>query len=147
MVRKIRAVFCPMLSPWVGLVAIIFTLSGCFGPGYTGSEPVVCAEKRLSLAAAAYDEAKGHYLEHMRTRGDSDLFFAFHAAEDAIRVARSVKFCDDFSQKTKDRAIDVIRSNRLLQQLVVMTMRDSDPGVTVGLLPDKYREVFKNDIH
>ena len=134
---------------WMLLVGVVlvFGLAGCFGENLQREIEAACSNKRIDVALVVYEDAKEKYIEHMRTRSDSSLNLAYHTAEDSIRVARSVRYCTDFSEKVKDRATDIILANKYLQRLAMSTMRDPDPGVAISIFGDKYRDIFENDIN
>ena len=126
---------------------LMLLLTGCVGEAVQNDLAAQCSEKRLKLAMIVYEDAKNQYMEHMQTRSDSALNMAFQTAADSIRVAKSSRYCTDFTDKIKARATDIILSNKYLQVLTVTTMRDADPGVAISIFGDKYREIFKNDIN
>ena len=128
------------------VLALVLVLAGCVGET-VDPNLVSCSQRRLDVAVIAYEDAKEDYLKHLSTRSDVSLTHAFHTTDDAIRVARSVKFCGDFTKEIQDRATDIIWANRYLQQLIYTTMRDSDPGVAIGIFGNKYRDIFDNDIN
>ena len=132
---------------WMFVLAAQFLLAGCLGDGAQIDPSLACSEKRLNVALLVYEDAKQKYMEHIKTRSDSSLDLSYHTADDSIRVARSVRYCADFSETIKIRATDIILANKYLQRLAMSTMRDSDPSVAISLLGEEYREIYKNDIN
>ncbi|MDH5752520.1 MAG: hypothetical protein OEZ59_08895 [Deltaproteobacteria bacterium] len=135
------------MAAGMALLMILAMLAGCTpqqlirqGPGQT------CAEERMSLAYALYNEARGQLAQHFRTRTESSLEKAFQASVDSSLLARTARNCESFDLLIKREAINLIRINRLFQTLVISNMRDQDPGVVAGLYGDEYREIFRNDI-
>ncbi len=123
-------------------------LAGCaaaFRPAQAQLEG--CTQPRLITASLLYEEAKEQLAQFYRLRDDSQLFNAYFASGDSLRMARSTRRCFDFDDLARSDAVDLIRSNRLLRILVRSNMRDPNPGVVAGIYRDQYREVLKNEIY
>ena len=131
---------------WVLPAALVagLLLAGCVGARTRA--PVFCGERRMDQALLAYDQAKEHLAIHYQNRSDSSLGLAYRASQDAIFLARASRNCYDFDQVMRRQAINLIKTNLLLQKLVVSNMRDQDPSVVIDLYGPRYREIFKNDI-
>ncbi len=133
---------------WSWLVAATLLLSSCglqFGQGL--QEPEVCSRKRLDAAIISYEDAKDQFEKHFATRTDTALIYAYHGSKDAVRLARSIRDCFDFEEIFKEEATELIKSNRMLQRLIVINLRDSDPQVAISLFSGQYRDIIKNDIN
>lgn len=131
----------------VAMVLLTLVLAGCPGQlTLRQNQTLSCSERRLDAAGRLFDEAKAEAVEHYRIRIEQALHAAFYASQDSIILARSIRRCPDFNRRFKAVAVDMIRSNILLQRVVKLNMRDPDPFVTITLLQDRYYEIFNSDI-
>ena len=132
---------------WKVLLWGAVLLAGCSSDFGAGLEFQTCSRRRLDAATVSFEDSKGQMMEHYRTRSDTSLNFAYQASVDSIRLARSIRGCFDFDPAFKSEAVDLIRSNQILQRVIVSNMRDPDPGAIIGLFGDDYRDLIKKDIH
>lgn len=105
---------------------------------------VTCSQRRLSISASLYGEARGQMAKHYKERSAATLHAAYYLSSDAIEVARSTRFCPDFDGLVRSQALTLIRTSRLLRVLAVTNMRDPDPLVPMTLLQDRYADLFVN---
>jgi hypothetical protein len=132
----------------VGLaLALLATGLGACGPQFY-QQPAAqgCVRPRLEVATQLFDESKQQLAQFFKQRTEGQLLNAWHASNDAMRIARSTQRCFDFDDTAKEQALQLILSARLLNILAFTNLRDVDPGVMVGLYRDRYRETIKNDI-
>lgn len=134
------------LAVCLGMVGLL--VSACTGePGTPLGARDACADRRLQAAVISYEDAKSEFAEHFKGRSDVALVYAFHASQDSERLARALGQCFDFDANHRTAGIELIRSNQILQTLIVTNLRDSDPGVVIALFGEDYRDFIKNDIH
>jgi hypothetical protein len=136
-------------APGWPLVLVLATalLGGCFSAlELAPQEPVSCSRQRLDAAAGLYEEAKDYLDMHFRERDNVSLLYAYYYTVDAEELTRSIRNCDDFGRRFRERGGQLIRANRVLRRVAVVNMRDPDPMVMIHLLGTKYDEVFKTDI-
>ena len=130
-----------------GVLAVLLVFSGC-GDVFTRTplREESCVRDRLTASAVAYDDAKSHFVQHYKARSDTSLRFSYMSSVDSSRLALSIRGCFDFDRSFVTEARSILRSNRLLRQLVRNNLRDSDPQQAIGIFGDQYRDIFKNDI-
>ncbi|MBI3993837.1 MAG: hypothetical protein HY342_11220 [Candidatus Lambdaproteobacteria bacterium] len=129
------------------LLAGALLLGACTGQiGLRQAQDQTCARARLDAAARLFDDARQQTIKHYTTRVNQALHAAYYASADSIAVARSIRRCWDFDRTYKTEAIELIRTNILLQRMVKLNMRDPEPLVATTLLQEQYHEIFDHDI-
>lgn len=129
-------------------ILLVMVLAQCATElGRRTGEQETCAKRRFDAAVVSYEDAKRQFSEHFRGRNDSALVFAYHASVDSVRLTRSLAGCFDFTENYRRQGTELIRSNQVLQRLVVSNLRDADPGAAIALFGDDYRDFMKNDIY
>jgi len=129
------------------LLAGVLLLGACTGQiNLRQVQDQSCSRARLDAAARLFDDARQQTVKHYATRVNQALHTAYYASADSIALARSIRRCWDFDRTFKSEAIELIRTNVLLQRLVKLNMRDPDPLVATTLLQEQYHEIFDHDI-
>lgn len=137
----------PGISLPLGLAVVALGLSSCLGQLEIGQQqPVSCSTRRLDLAAGLYERAKEMLETHFVERRDDSLVMAYYMSRDAEDLSKTIRGCDDFNRAHKERAIGLIRANRLFRRILLLNMRDPDPFVMINILGSRYSRIFKNDI-
>lgn len=146
--RAWRGIGSPGAAGLLGAVlAVLLVFSGCgrsIQRRQIGDDS--CVRSRLNGAVIAYEDAKLRFAEHFKVRSGTALRFAYMASQDSSRLALSIRGCFDFQRGHIGEARAIMRSNRVLRQLVRNNLRDSDAQQAIGIFGDQYREIFKNDI-
>jgi hypothetical protein len=128
---------------------LIFWLSACqIGGTAPPREPVIqqCAEVRLSSAFDFHTKAKEFFSSYYKTRKESELFYAWYAAEDSMYMANSVRGCYDKRNKHFHAVSNLYSKNKTLQRLIAQNMRQDSQARLSELYLEDYRQIFVRDI-
>ena len=129
-------------------LGLVLLLAACVGDlELIQPEPFSCTKRRLDVASGMYDEAKEMLRIHFKERHNSSLVIAYYLSQDSEALSKSIRRCIDFGEISKERAISLIRANRIFRRVLVVNMRDTDPYVMISILGSQYDSVFKSDIH
>ena len=129
-------------------LGLALLLSACVGDlELIQREPLSCTKRRLDVASGMYDEAKEMLRIHFKERHNSSLVIAYYLSQDSEALSKSIRKCPDFGEIPKERAVSLIRANRIFRRVLVVNMRDTDPYVMISILGSQYDTVFKSDIH
>ncbi|MBU2647467.1 hypothetical protein KKI24_22360 [bacterium] len=105
-----------------------------------------CAEVRLESAFDFHNQAKDFFRSFYKTRKESELFFAWYAAEDSLYMANSIRRCYDKKNKHFNAVSNLYNKNQTLQRLIVQNMRQESQSKLSELYLEDYREIFVRDI-
>ncbi len=143
-----RAGACKSGARLVLGLGLVFFLATCVSDlELIPLEEFSCSKRRLDVASGMYDEAKEMLRIHFKERHNSSLVIAYYLSQDAEALSKSIRRCFDFSDISRERAISLIRANRIFRRVLVVNMRDTDPYVMISILGSQYDTVFKSDIH
>jgi hypothetical protein len=131
------------------MAVLLFWLTACqLGGAPPPRDPVTfqCAEVRLSSAFDFHTKAKEFFRSYYKTRKESELFFAWYAAEDSMYMANSVKGCHDKRNKHFHAVSNLFSKNQTLQRLIGQNMRQDSQARLSELYLEDYRQIFVRDI-
>ena len=107
---------------------------------------VSCADARLNSSFKFHDRAKNYLGSYYKTRKESELFFAWYAAEDSVYMAKTIGRCWDKKNKHYHAVQNIFRKNSILRKLVSQNMRQDSQTQISELFLDDYRKIFVRDI-
>lgn len=137
-----------MRQPLIYL-SILIILSSCgWGQPPQPQTKVIlqCAEVRLASGFYYHENAKDYLKSYYRTRKESELFYAWYAAEDSKYMANSVRKCYDKKNKHYYSVKNLSQKNRVLQRLIMQNMRQDAQAQLSELFLEDYRQIFVRDI-
>jgi hypothetical protein len=128
-----------------GLAALgVWLAAGCSGqPAAAVRKPIAsCSQFRLDSAQRLFLAARSNLVRYYKERGLATLNAAYGIAGDAILVARSTRNCDDFDERVRADALNLVRAGRQLRIVAYSTMRDPGAQTLATLLQEQYGEAF-----
>ena len=105
-----------------------------------------CAETRLESGFRFHDKARDFLKAYYLTRKESDLYFAWYAAEDSQYMAQTIGKCYDKRNKHFHAAKNLFHKNNVLRRLISQNMRTDSQAQISELFLEDYRKIFVRDI-
>ena len=108
--------------------------------------PYYCSNRMVKGALTYHRNSKNYLKNYFISRTQTQLYYAWYAAEDSKYLADNVKKCR-FKKNMHFNAIkNLNRMNYILQKTIARNLRSTDQNEIGELYFDEYRAIFPLDI-